>query len=240
MLLAFRHLYFYPIFISEIFWPSYCSLAKRRKYIFYLFILTRVAPHARFSSFDTWSERRSRSLLRERSHERCERMPFLRVRWSYSSAGTGCAYSHGGEVFILRKRDIDRNRGRVVRSTRFMGTCSPTVHVQRVCMRTRGSPARVRRQIFVVPRFAPLQMRIWRLSPACHQHRVREIRNDSFQTNAVFACNFRSSCLCRGWKSMKREWDRPQLAIEELPCRFRRASVSEVKDIDRNGGHVLW
>jgi len=33
---------------------------------------------------------------------------------SHSSADTGCACSHGGEVFILRKRDIDRNRGRGV------------------------------------------------------------------------------------------------------------------------------
>lgn len=38
----------------------------------------------------------------------------------------GCACSHGGEVFILRKRDIDRNGGRVVRTARFMGMYSPT------------------------------------------------------------------------------------------------------------------
>lgn len=37
----------------------------------------------------------------------------------------------------------------VVRSARFMGTYSSTVHVQRVCARTRGSLARMRRQIFV-------------------------------------------------------------------------------------------
>ena len=33
---------------------------------------------------------------------------------SHSSTSTGCACSHGGEVFILRKRDIDRNGGRVL------------------------------------------------------------------------------------------------------------------------------
>lgn len=34
--------------------------------------------------------------------------------WSHSSAGRGCAYSHSGKVFILRKRDIDRNGGRML------------------------------------------------------------------------------------------------------------------------------
>jgi len=33
---------------------------------------------------------------------------------SHSSTNTECACSHGGEVFILRKRDIDRNGGRVL------------------------------------------------------------------------------------------------------------------------------
>ena len=54
-------------------------------------------------------------------------------------------YSHGGEVFILRERDIDRNWGRTERTGQFIGqfsgctllafTCTP-VYVSDTCMYT--------------------------------------------------------------------------------------------------------
>jgi len=62
---------------------------------------------------------------------------------SHSSTNTECACSHGGEVFILRKRDIDRNGGRVLYRLRdsWRGRCSGDAMGSRARnVRTRGSP----------------------------------------------------------------------------------------------------